>query len=78
MLCHDIGGHDRATGQARHARQALGAHDRGTHATGEFCHDRELSVATDLDSGEKKKKKKDPRDFGHHKNYIPIGLHFHI
>ena len=33
----------------------LGMHYRGAHVTGEFCLDREFSVAIDLDSDEKKK-----------------------
>ena len=37
-------------------------HDKGAHETGEFCRDRELSVATDLDSNGKKKKR--PSRFG--------------
>ena len=45
----------RATDQARRIRQALGVHDKGMRATGEFCRNKDLSVATNLDSDEKKR-----------------------
>ena len=91
VLCHDRGGHERATDQAPHDRARLakaGAHDsvapccvaieeamrarqtmpvgydKGARVTGEFYHNREFSVETDLDSD--KKKKKTPRVLGRH------------
>ena len=56
--------------EAMHARQIRpGAHDRGASAVGEFYRDREFFVTTDLDSDEKrKKKKKDPWDLERHIN----------
>ena len=38
-------------------------HDKDVHATEEFCHDRDFSIATDLNSDEKKK---NPRGLGRH------------
>ena len=57
----------RVIDQGRHARRALDAYDRDVHTTEEFCHDRDLSIATDLDSD---KKKKDLRDLGRHKYIV--------
>ena len=69
-VAHDIAGCEKAgaydsvvsgcvaTEEAMHERQTKpGAHDKGARATGEFCHDREFSIATDLDSDKKKQKK---------------------
>ena len=61
---HDRLGQAHVTDQVRRARQALGAQDKGACATGEFCRDRDFSITTNLDSDEKKKK--DPKDLGHH------------
>ena len=41
-------GHARVIEKARHARQAFGVHDRVAGTVGEFYHNREFSVATDL------------------------------
>ena len=49
--------------QGRNTRRALDAYDRDAGTTEEFCHDRDLSIATDLDS-DKKKKQKGPPGFG--------------
>ena len=61
MLFHDIEDHALVTDPTRRARQPLGPQDKGEHATGEFCLNREFSVATNLDGDEKK-----PYDLGRH------------
>ena len=49
---------------ALRARQDLGTSDKVAHMTEAFCHDRDFSVATDLSSSQKKKKKKMPKIWG--------------
>ena len=56
----DRPGQARVTYQARRARQALGADDKGACTIGEFYHNREFSITADLDSDEKKR----PLGFG--------------
>ena len=57
MLCRNRGGQEGATDQARRSQQALGEQDMDERATEELCLHIDFSIATDLDSDKKKKKR---------------------